>query len=289
MVTPGARSKIRKYFSVETKTDDAEQGRVELAHELRRAAASPQAHGQGHSARVCEGMELRTPDDLFASIHSGKITVIMAANRIEEILEEGSPEQLAAAAKEAEAKAAHAAAMAQGKPIMQAYAITQVAQGGKKYRRSNCGVVVRGDADLLHPGPCCNPVAGDDIVGFTAAAASRSHRASCPNVADLARHPDRMIDVEWDASGATEFRVEIVVEATDRMGLLKDVTIAIGDAGGLSAATQTSSQGIARLRFLVSISDASLLDALLATVSRVPSVYDARRLMPGGGASQHLR
>ena len=107
-------------------------------------------------------------------------------------------------------------------------------------------------------------------------------------MADLARHPERLIDVEWDASGGTEFRVEIVVEATDRMGLLKDVTIAIGDAGAniLSAATQTSSQGIARLRFLVSISDASLLDALLATVSRVPSVYDARRLMPGEGASQ---
>ena len=291
VVTPGARAKIRKYFSAETKTDDAEQGRVELAHELRR-------RGYGISTkrtlkaiqRVCENMELRTPDDLFASIHNGKVTVIMAANRIEEILEEGSPEQLAAAAKEAEAKAAHAAAMAQGKPIMQAYAITQVAQGGKKYRRSNCGVVVKGDADLLvHLAHCCNPVAGDDIVGFITRGRGVSvHRASCPNVADLARHPERLIDVEWDASGATEFRVEIVVEATDRMGLLKDVTIAIGDAGGniLSAATQTSSQGIARLRFLVSISDASLLDALLATVSRVPSVYDARRLMPGEGASQ---
>ena len=104
-------------------------------------------------------------------------------------------------------------------------------------------------------------------------------------------HPERMIEVSWDTSGATEFRVEIVVEATDRMGLLKDVTIAIGDAGGniLSAATQTSSQGIARLRFLVSISDASLLDSLLACVSRVPSVYDARRLMPGEGANQLKR
>jgi GTP pyrophosphokinase len=101
-------------------------------------------------------------------------------------------------------------------------------------------------------------------------------------------HPERMIPVEWDTSGATEFRVEIVVEATDRMGLLKDITIAIGDAGGniLSAATQTGKQGIARLRFIVAISDASLLDALLASVSRVPSVYDARRIMPGEGANQ---
>ena len=102
------------------------------------------------------------------------------------------------------------------------------------------------------------------------------------------RNPDRMIEVAWDTSGATEFRVEIVVEATDRMGLLKDITVAIGDAGAniLSAATQTSAQGVARLRFLVAISDASLLDVLLSAVSRVPSVFDARRIMPGEGANQ---
>ena len=100
-----------------------------------------------------------------------------------------------------------------------------------------------------------------------------------------------MVDVEWDASGATEFQVEIVVEATDRMGLLKDVIIAVGDAGGniLSAATQTTSQGVARLRFLVAISDASLLNGLLTVVSRVPSVFDARRIMPGEGANQMKR
>ena len=132
-------------------------------------------------------------------------------------------------------------------------------------------------------------MAGDEIVGFVTRGRGVSvHRASCPNVADLMRNPDRMIEVAWDASGATEFRVEIVVEATDRMGLLKDITVAIGDAGAniLSAATQTTAQGVARLRFLVAISDASLLDVLLAAVSRVPSVFDARRIMPGEGANQ---
>lgn len=154
-------------------------------------------------------------------------------------------------------------------------------------------MVVNGDGDLLvHLAHCCNPVAGDEIVGFITRGRGVSvHRATCPNVKDLMNHSERMIDVAWDTSGATEFRVETVVEATDRMGLLKDVTTAIGDAGGniLSAATQTSTQGVARLRFLVAISDASLLDSLLATVSRVPSVFDARRIMPGEGANQMKR
>ena len=286
---PSSRAKIRKYFSTQTKNDDAEQGRTELAHELRK-------RGYGISTRrtvkaidrVCEQFELRSSEDLFANVHNGKISAKQVANRIEEILEEGSPEQLAAQAAQAERQAAHDQAMASGAPVMQSYALTQAAKGRRK--RSNCGVVVKGDPDLLvHLAHCCNPVAGDEIVGFVTRGRGVSvHRANCPNVADLMRNPDRMIEVAWDTSGATEFRVEIVVEATDRMGLLKDITVAIGDAGAniLSAATQTSAQGVARLRFLVAISDASLLDVLLSAVSRVPSVFDARRIMPGEGANQ---
>ncbi|QOY60007.1 RelA/SpoT family protein [Thermophilibacter immobilis] len=292
VVMPSTRAKIRKYFSTQTKTDDAEQGRTELAHELRR-------RGYGIStkrtikalARVVGALDYHATDDLFAALHTGKVSVKHVANKVEEILEEGSSEQLAAAAAEAERQAAHDEAMSSGKPIMQSYAITRTARGKK--RRSNCGVVVKGDPDLLvHLAHCCNPVAGDEIVGFITRGRGVSvHRANCPNVRSLMEHPERMIEVAWDTSGATEFRVEIVVEATDRMGLLKDITIAIGDAGGniLSAATQTSVQGVARLRFLVAISDASLLDALLATVSRVPSVFDARRIMPGEGANQMKR
>ena len=150
--------------------------------------------------------------------------------------------------------------------------------------------MVKGDPDLAaHLAHCCNPVAGDDIVGFITRGRGVSvHRANCPNVRNLMQHPERLIAVEWDTSGATEFQVEIVVEATDRMGLLKDLTIALGDGGAniLSAATQTSSMGVARMRFLIAISDASVLDPLLASLSRVPSVFDARRIMPGEGANQ---
>ena len=244
-VMPSTRAKIRKFFSMETKTDDAEQGRVALAHELRK-------RGYGISTkrtvkaigRVSAELDYRSPDDFFAAVHTGKTSVKHAANRIEAILEEGSPEQLAAAAAEAEREAAHKAAMDSGAPVMgTSYAIARTAQGKRK--RGNCGVVVKGDPDLLvHLAGCCNPVAGDEIVGFITRGRGVSvHRASCPNVAELSKHPERMIEVSWDTSGATEFRVEIVVEATDRMGLLKDVTIAIGDAGAniLSAATQTSS------------------------------------------------
>ena len=293
VATPSARNKIRKYFSVESKSDDAEQGRSELAKELRKKGYGISTQRTVKALnKVLEGLDYRTIDDLFAAIGSNKLNAKTIAARVSDILEAGSSEQQAAARKQAEREAHLREAMSGDKPLMQTYAVP-ANDKGKKGKQHSCGVVVKGDADLLvHLAHCCNPVAGDDIVGFMTRGRGVSvHRANCPNVASLMQDPDRMIDVEWDASGATEFRVEIVVEASDRMGLLKDVTIAVGDSGAniLSAATQVSSSGLARLRFLVAISDASLLDSLLAAISRVPSVYDARRIMPGEGSNQMKR
>ena len=290
VVTPSAKAKIRKYFTTVSKVDDAEQGRSDIAHELRK-------RGYGISnqrttkaiERVTALLDYVRTNDLFAAVGTGKISSKQVANRIEAILEENSPERLAEQERAAARKAAHERAMTENRPLVNVSAKS----ASDRRRRNNCGVVAKGDPDLLvHLAHCCNPVAGDEIVGFVTRGRGVSvHRASCPNCKGLLNHPERMIDVEWDATGATEFQVEIVVEATDRMGLLKDVTIALGDAGGniLSAATQTTSTGVARLRFLVAISDASRLGPLLATVNKVPSVYDARRIMPGEGGNEMKR
>ena len=293
--TPSARAKIRKYFAEESRSDDTERGRSELAKELRK-------RGYGISTtrtvkaltKVVSQFDYHTTDDLFAGIGAGKCSIIQVVNKVSEILEEGSPEAIAQAAREREKQAAKEAAISQNKPLTTAYAISRTARGAR-HKRNNCGVVVKGDSDLLvHLAHCCNPVAGDDIIGFVTRGRGVSvHRANCPNVQDLLskENANRIIDVAWDTSGATEFRVEIVIEAIDRTSLLKDITIALSDSGAniLSAATQVGGQGVVRMRFLVAISDASLLDTLLATVARVPSVYDARRIMPGEGANQMKR
>ena len=290
VATPSAKAKIRKYFTSLSKVDDAEQGRSDLGHELRK-------HGYGISAqrttkaidKVVGQLDFVKADDLFAAVGAGKLSVKQVANKVIGVLEENSPEKVAEAERVAAKRTAKEQALAEDMPL----ASPEVRAASDKRRQRNCGVVVKGDPDLLvHLAHCCNPVAGDSIVGFITRGRGVSvHRANCPNVKGLMAHPERMIEVEWDTTGATEFQVEIVVEATDRMGLLKDVTIAIGDSGGniLSAATQTSSSGVARLRFLVAISDASRLAPMLATVGRVPSVYDARRIMPGEGSNQMKR
>ena len=95
------------------------------------------------------------------------------------VMAEKVAEREAAAAKAAEQKRA----MDEDKPL-----INQAKkQASDKKRRHNCGVVVKGDPDLLvHLAHCCNPVAGDEIVGFITRGRGVSvHRASCPNVTAL--------------------------------------------------------------------------------------------------------
>ena len=275
--TPSSKSKIRRYFAAATKDEDAAAGREILAKDLRKRGygiSTPRSTRALNT--VCEQLNYRQLEDLFAAVGSGKVAPRMVGNKVAHILD---PKPVA--------------------PVRTPDAADEQPARGSNRRphkdKASSGVVVKGSPDsglLVRLAHCCNPVAGDDIVGFITRGRGVSvHRANCPNVKGLMEHPERMIAVEWDNAADALFQVEIVVECLDRMGLLKDVTIAIGDAGAniLSAATSTNREGIATLRFLVEISDASGLDPLLAAISRVESVYDARRLMPGEGSKTMKR
>lgn len=281
--TPSARSKIRRYFAAATKDDDATAGRDVLAKDLRKRGYGISTPRSTRALnQVADELNYKSLEDLFASIGAGKTAVRTVGNKVAAILDPRPAGELSQK-EEAFDKIVHAPARGSNRKP-------------RKTKKNNCGVVVKGHDDedfLVRLAHCCNPVAGDDIVGFITRGRGVSvHRANCPNVKGLMAHPERMIDVVWDGGADALFQVEIVVECLDRMGLLKDVTIAIGDAGGniLSAATSTSRDGIATLRFMIEISEASRLDPLLAAVGRVDSVYDARRLMPGeGGATLKRR
>lgn len=277
--TPSARSKIRRYFAAATKDDDAVSGRDTLAKDLRKRGFGISTPRSTRAlTEVAHDLNFKQLEDLFAAVGAGKVAPRMVCNKVEALLD---PKPTEAAAKEPEEIVAETIKQARGsrRPPK------------RKRRPASSGVAVKGgDGLLVRLAHCCNPVVGDDIVGFITRGRGVSvHRADCPNVKGLMEHPERMIEVSWDDGADALFQVEIVVECLDRMGLLKDVTIAIGDAGAniLSAATSTDREGVATLRFLVEISDASGLDALLAAISRVESVFDARRLMPGeGGGAQ---
>ena len=277
--TPGARQKIRSYFSRMTKADDSAAGRDQLARELRKVGlgiSTPRTVRALRSVAVEFGVS--GPEDLFVFICNGKVSARTVATKVKAILDDVVDTQA-----EAEKRALESLQNPVCTPRLSRRA--QNSTERKKRALASNGVLVDGaDGMLVRLAHCCNPVMGDDIVGFVTRGRGVSvHRADCPNVTDLRKSEGRMIGVSWDTGLSSTFQVEIVVEAMDRTRLLVDVSTAISDAGGniVSCGTKTDKNGISNLRFLVELSNVKALDPLLHRLASYEGVFDARRALPG--------
>jgi len=267
--TSSARSKIRNYFSKVTRVDDVSHGRDELAKVMRK-------HGLGIGSKTAEKaldavageMNYAKGEDVLAQIGGGKLSAKLVGTRLLKHMNKEEP------------------AAEPAKPVEESLPLTAPMTPPRHARRKQGGgVVVKGIDDVLvRLAKCCNPVPGDEIIGFVTRGRGVSvHRRSCPNASELLSSPERIIDVEWDAGSKSTYQVEIFVEALDRLRLLQDVTMAIAESGVniLSSSTTTHRDGLVDMRFLFEIGEMSRLDALLRDVRQVEGVFEARRMMPG--------
>lgn len=276
--TPSARSKIRAYFSRASRGDDLQNGRDKLTREMRK-------HGLGissaQSARavktVAEHLGYNDPDDMLVSIGTGKESVQHVSNRLLKILVDKGNE-------ESDTLGMGADDMSTGKmPPM----LTSVKRPKKHETHSSNGVVVKGVDDVLvRLSRCCNPVPGDDILGFVTRGRGVSvHRADCPNAQDLRTEPERIIEVSWEnePSKSTSYQVEVFIEALDRMNLLRDVAVLLSEEGTnvLTSSTTSHRDGMVEMRFLFQVSDILHIDLVLGKLRGIEGVFDARRMLPG--------
>ena len=275
--TSSARSKIRSYFSKASRSDDMQIGRDRLGREMRK-------HGLGISSaqsmraikEVAAGLGFNDPDDMYVQLGTGRESAQTVANRLLKVLVDKGNEE---AAKPALGASASSTGIM---PPM----VTSVNRPKKHETHASNGVVVKGIDDVLvRLSRCCNPVPGDEILGFVTRGRGVSvHRADCPNAVDLKREPERIIDVEWEGSPSAEqsYKVEITIEAIDRLNLLLDVTRVISEAGAnvLSCQTNSHRDGVVDMRYLFQISDLSLIERTLKHLSEVEGVFEARRADP---------
>lgn len=129
---------------------------------------------------------------------------------------------------------------------------------------------------------CCQPVAGDPIVGYLTRGRGVSiHREGCAALQRLAaRHPERVLPVEWGRHGAASYSADVQVRAIDRKWLLKDLTNVIAQNGVHVLAVNSrvdDARGLADLRFTLKVGDFDQLGRLLGKLSGVPGVQEARR------------
>jgi len=266
--TSSARSKIRSYFSKVSREDDLQRGRDELLKVMRK-------HGLGMSSRastraletVAGDMNFQAAEDLLAHIGSGKVSAKQVAGKMLKIMAAEEP----AGAPEPETETLPLA--------------TPMTPPRAKRRRHGVGIRVKGIDDVLvRLARCCNPVPGDEIVGFVTRGRGVSvHRRDCSNAAELLKSPERILEVDWDKGAETTYQVEILIEAVDRMRLLQEVSSTLAEAGVnvLSAQVGTDSGGIATMRFLFELGNMDQLQSVLREVRAIDGVFEAARALPG--------
>lgn len=271
--TPSARQKIRSYFSRISRSDDIIKGRELLAKEMRKHGLGISSVRSTHAINeVCKELDFNDSDELMAQIGSGKVSQRMIANKLLKILVKPEDDQWSTVASI---------------PGLDKTAQAIMTPRNKQEKKTKSGVLVKGLEDVyVRLAQCCNPVPGDDIIGFVTRGRGVSvHRSNCPNAAGLMKSPERMIEVNWQqqAEQASTFNVEVYVEALDRLRLLQDVIVSLAGNGVniIGSNTAVHTDGIVEMRFVFEVGDTSHIQKILQDLKGVDGVIDARRSLPG--------
>ena len=150
-----------------------------------------------------------------------------------------------------------------------------------KAEAGGSGILIVGvDRLLTQLARCCKPAPPDGIMGFVTRGRGVSiHRASCKSLAALLRaHPERAIEAHWGEQGPGVFAVDVVVQAHDRQGLLRDVSEVFSRQRiNVTAVNTASRQHVATMAFTVEVSGVDQLARTLAEIRDVPGVFSAGR------------
>jgi RelA/SpoT family (p)ppGpp synthetase len=244
VTTASAREKIRQWFRRQQRDENVAQGREILDRELRRLSLDVKNEDVlKHFPRY------QKMDDLLAAIGYGAVSTQLITARLAETRQEE-------------------------------FASTPYVPAPRTPAR----LEVLGAGGLLSTlAPCCNPVNGDSIVGYTTRGRGITvHRDDCPNIANLP-DPERLLPVSWSDQGGETFAVSIRVSAYDRVGLLKDITTLLADSkvNILGVLTTTHDDRTVTLLLTLEVENVRQLSTILNRLENVRDVSDVRRDVTG--------
>ena len=284
--TPSARNKIRQHFSKISRDNDTIQGREKLLTEMRKNGYGLSNARTVKALRlVADDMGYSTPEAMFVQIAKGKENSETIAGRLLQILVER-------AKKEEEKKETPTAVS--GASIDRLDMVTSVKRPKKHEAHSSNGIVVKGIDDVLvRLSHCCNPVPGDEIIGFVTRGRGVSvHRKDCPNAADLMRSPERIIPVEWEKTRPDAiYKVEVSINAIDRVGLLLDVSTVFGEMGinVTSCTTSTKQASIYNMMLGFEVTEPKMIDYVIDNLSKIEGVFEVTRALPSNKSKRKKR
>jgi GTP pyrophosphokinase len=244
--TQRARSKIRQWFKIQDRDLNISQGKAMLEKEFHRLGLSNIKFED-----LKKSFEFKELNDFFESIGNGDLSLRRIINKLKEAEETNSDPLLEIHTTSPEKKDINAIKVLGLKGILSTYA------------------------------KCCNPVPGDEIVGYiTRGRGATIHRKDCPNILRAKDH-ERIIRVSWGEPQQT-FPVTIQVRAYDRHGLMGDISSILANENiNIRDLHVKVTESLANITIVLDISDIAQLSRVLTIIETLPNVMEAFREKPG--------
>ncbi len=256
--TSQARSKIRQWFKKERREENIIEGKAQVEREFRRnfIRFSSDSDYNEFVAKVAERQNCKDIEEFYAAIGYGGISLMRLMPRIKDDYGKlNKPEE----------------------PI-----ITVVQP--KKKTKSNEGVIVEGiDNCLVKFSRCCNPLPGDDIIGFITRGHGVSiHTKKCTNVPDdisKSSEPARWVTAYWDSNVREDFKCTLQLYCLNRIGLLADVSSLLANMRIMinDISTRNTKDGRAIIMVTVSVNGVEHLNSLVAKIDKIEGVLTIER------------
>jgi GTP pyrophosphokinase len=241
--TARARQKVKQWFAALEETDLLAQGRAIVARELQR-------EGQTHAGidDIAGRLGLKNADALYLAAARSEISSRQLQIAIRGVVEPIAPEP----------------------EILT-----------KKSKASTSDILVVGvDKLLTQIGLCCKPMPPDQIAGFVTRGKGVSiHRLNCKNFRNMAaRNPERVIPSDWGAKTDSVYPIDLRVEASDRQGLLRDISDVFSrEKINVTSVNTLSRAGNASMAFTVELTGAAAMKRMMTQLAEVSGVISVRR------------
>lgn len=259
-----ARNKIRQWFKKEKREENIEKGKDILEKEIKRQGFTPGELMRSEWVdKILRKFGFHTLDDLYAAVGFGGITTHQVLSRLKEELRK---QKLADEMKE------------DGKQP------SQEAQARKSTYTHETGVRVKGISNIMvRFAKCCNPVPGDEIIGYITRGRGVSvHRMDCTNIKEYLDDPQRLIEVEWDnrENKNMSYLADLQIRAYDRDGLISDITTIFSELKVPVKAinARANRDNTAVINVTLAISDTRQLQQLIKKVRTVENVTEVYRM-----------
>ncbi|MGX7149361.1 RelA/SpoT family protein [Enterococcus ureasiticus] len=266
VATSKARNKIKRFFKIQDREVNIIKGHDAISKYLVEHGFAPKEFlSKAKMAEALDRFNFQTEDDLYAAVGYGEISAQVVFNRLTE--KERKEQEVERQKQEAEEL------MTQ--PVKK--------ESDKMKVRHEGGIVIQGVENLLvRISRCCNPVPGDEIVGYITKGRGVSiHRADCPNVQHQEELAQRLIEVEWEDTDNSnkEYDADLEVYGYNRSGLLNDVLQAISSITKnlVSVEAKPTKNKMAMIHVTVKIQNLAHLKTIVDKIKNIPDVYNVRR------------